>query len=101
MVPTRQDFIQKRTLGADVAEELAAFRQRRGRRLRNSILPESITAELPPRRMKRSTRGVEDHCHQRPCRWLAAVVCTAYAVQMGAKRDKQKANAAATKINVS
>ena len=25
MVPTRQDFIQKRTLGADVAEELAAF----------------------------------------------------------------------------
>jgi len=26
MVPTRQDFIQKRTLGADVAEELAAFR---------------------------------------------------------------------------
>ena len=65
---------QKRTLVADVAEELAAFRQRRGRWLRDLRERIAARAELPPRRLECSTRGAKHHCVslllaglQRPC----------------------------------
>ena len=71
---------QKRTLVADVAEELAAFRQRCGRWLRNLRERISARAELPPRGMERSPRGAKHHSPgfllaglQRPCSCLTCL----------------------------
>ena len=81
-------FHPKWTLGADVAEELAAFRQRRGRRLRYLRERIGARAELPPRGMKRSTRGVENHWWSRPCPCVVTVVYTAYTGQIWAESVK-------------
>ena len=66
---------QKRTLVADVAEELAAFRQRCGRWLRNLRERISARAELPPRGMERSPRG-------------ASIIVLAYSSQVSSGRAR-------------